>query len=123
MSAGAGASISTAHEARDCAPLANRGDRPANDGWSRIQIAAALVQAITIGSTADKRPLLVSLHARADDRVMAARPSSFMRSRLADVRVVVKLVAAPSLEAVVPVVAPPSVGYVVYTRDSPREAF
>jgi uncharacterized iron-regulated protein len=80
-------------------------------------INAALVQAVTLGATGQKRPLLISLHTsgRAEVRATAAER---VRQQLPGRRTIaLRIVTVPSLEALtVPAALPLDTDYIIYTR-------
>ena len=82
-------------------------------------VAAPLIQAMAIGSAGGKRPLLVSLHAGADRRVIEATSTLVLAPSPSRRAVIVQMVSVPSLEALAPGgPAPPAPAYVVYTLAS-----
>ena len=92
--------------------VATGGTRP--DGGAAG--AGPLIEAITLGSTGGKRPLLISLHAGASREEVQAIAKQVV-AQFPDRRpVFVLLVAAPSLDGLTaPVVSSPGSSYAIYT--------
>jgi hypothetical protein len=95
--------------------VATGGTSPNGDG----AVAEQLIEAITIGSTGGKRPLLVSLHAGADRGVIEAIAKRVLAQSPGRRAVTLQLEAVPSLETLTPLAAAESgPTYVVYTLPS-----
>ena len=89
---------------------------PAETG-GEDQMSSAIVQAVTVGAAGGKRPLLVSLHTTTTSGA-SDKAAERVRQQLPERRVLaVRIVAVAEPEQVTPpVVAPPNIDYVVYTR-------